>query len=306
MVGRRAVLTLSLLALAAASSGITAVRERAQTPSCLAAFVRYEQNRGLGRGATAQLPWISTGPASTRIVGYLWSYAAGLADGRVNRSPRLVLHAGVRHKVLWHPRKGGGIRLQIVARRLDGSGSFTGRFGPATVPGSGAGVVFPSAFTFPAPGCWQLTLRTGGLRRAVVVEVVEPVPPETCDATAVDESGSVTLTPPRAGIAAGWGWQTPDGGALLYAGGRTPDGGNTKVLWRTTRDVSLLPGGELVVRGTQLDGAGTFGQSFREVYPRGYWPSIVVVPNPGCWLLTVRIGGQPSAAGILVARVVDG
>lgn len=161
---------MSLLAFAAASSGIAAASERAQAPSCLAAFVRYEQNRGVGPGATAQLPWISAGPASTRMVGYLWSYAAGLADGQVNRSPRLVLHAGVRHKVLWHPRAGGGVRLQIVAQRLGGPGSFTGRFGPATVPGSGVGVVFPSAFTFPASGCWQLTLRTGGIERTVVVE----------------------------------------------------------------------------------------------------------------------------------------
>ncbi len=303
MVGRRAVLTLSLLALAAASSGVAAVREPAQTPSCLAALVHYEQNRGLGGGTTAQLPWIATGPAATRLVGYLWSYTAGLADGRVNRSPRLVLHAGVRHKVLWHPRKGGGIRLQIVARRLDGPGSFTGRFGPASVPGSGAGIVFASALTFPASGCWELTLRTGALRRTVVVEVVGPAAPETCDATPVDESGSITLTPPRARLAAAWGWRTPDGGALLYVGGRTPDGGNTKVLWRTT---SLLVSGELVLRGTQLDGAGSFSQTLREVNPRGYWPSIVVIPNPGCWLLAVRIGGHPRAAGILVARVVDG
>ncbi len=306
MVGRRAVLTLSLLALAATSSAIAMVRQPTQTPSCAAALVHYDQNRDLGGGTTAQLPWIATAPAATRIDGYLWSYTTGLADGRVNRSPRLVLHAEVRHKVLWHPRKGGGIRLQIVARRLDGPGSFTGRFGPATVPGSGAGVVFPSALTFPAPGCWQLTLRTGALRRTVVVEVVEPVPPETCDATLVGTSSSVTLTPRRAGIAAGWSWRTPEGGAPLYTGGRTPDGGNTKVLWRWTRDVRLLSGGELVLRGTQLDGAGTFTQSLRQVSPIGYWPSIVVVPNPGCWLFTARIGGQPGAAGILVARVVDG
>jgi hypothetical protein len=108
----------------------------------------------------------------------------------------------------------------------------------------------------------------------------------------------------RARIVAGWGpWLTPEGGALLYAGGRTPEGGNTKVLWRSTRDASL-PSGDLVLRGTQLDGHGSFRTTLQEVSPSGHWPSIVVVPNPGCWLFTVRIGGQPGAAGILVARVV--
>jgi hypothetical protein len=60
-----------------------------------------------------------------------------------------------------------------------------------------------------------------------------------------------------------------------------------------------------VIRGTRLDAPGSFSQTFKEAGgPRGYWPSIVVVPDPGCWLLTVRIAGQEGAAGILVVRVV--
>jgi hypothetical protein len=31
----------------------------------------------------------------------------------------------------------------------------------------------------------------------------------------------------------------------------------------------------------------------------------VVVPEPGCWLLTVRTVGQNGAAGITVARVIS-
>ena len=97
---------------------------------------------------------------------------------------------------------------------------------------------------------------------------------------------------------------TPEGGALLYVGGRTPEGGNTKILWRTTRDASHASG-LLVLRGTQLDGPATFRQTFQEVSPLGHWPSIPLVPNPGCWLFTVRIAGQQGAAGILVVRVVS-
>lgn len=76
------------------------------------------------------------------------------------------------------------------------------------------------------------------------------------------------------------------------------------MLWRSTRDASFS-GGVLVIRGSQLDGPGTFRQSFTEALPFGYWPSHVVVPNAGCWLFAVRIGGLQGAAGILVARVID-
>jgi hypothetical protein len=79
------------------------------------------------------------------------------------------------------------------------------------------------------------------------------------------------LTLRRSGIVAGWGpWVTPEGGALLYVGGRTPEGGNTKILWRTTLDASYYSG-DLTLRGTQLDGPGTFRQTFREVSPAGHW-----------------------------------
>jgi hypothetical protein len=63
-----------------------------------------------------------------------------------------------------------------------------------------------------------------------------------------------------------------------------------------------------VVSGSRLDGAATFRQEFKGAggpTGAGYWPSTVVVPEPGCWLLTVRIVGQTGAAGIAVARVVS-
>jgi hypothetical protein len=104
-------------------------------------------------------------------------------------------------------------------------------------------------------------------------------------------------------VSGGWPWRTEDGRALLYAGGRSPDGTNAKVLWR-----ARPLGGTLVVSGSRLDGAATFRQEFKGAggpTGAGYWPSTVVVPEPGCWLLTVRIVGQTGAAGIAVARVVS-
>lgn len=72
-----------------------------------------------------------------------------------------------------------------------------------------------------------------------------------------------------------------------------------KVLWRAEHS-----GGLLVLRGIQLGGHLTFRQTFTQaVSPTGYWPSTVVVPAPGCWLLVVR--GIGRAAGIVVVRVVS-
>jgi hypothetical protein len=292
--GRLAVLTLSLLVLAAATAEVTAWGEPAQTPSCNATLVRYEWNKRANGG-----PWLAVGPTRSRLEGWLYSYRAYVADGRVNQSERLVVRAGVEEKIGWFSRKWGGTRLNLVGRRLDGAGSFEQRFAAA----SGANW-YPSGLKVPQAGCWQLTLRTKGWVRQIVVEAIEPPAKGTCDATPVPDSGFVVVTPRRSGIVAGWGpWLTPEGGALLYVGGRTPEGGNTKILWRTTRDASYSSG-ELTLRGMRLDGPGTFRQTFPEVSPAGHWPSIPVVPSAGCWLFTVSIGGQPGAAGILVARIV--
>jgi hypothetical protein len=46
----------------------------------------------------------------------------------------------------------------------------------------------------------------------------------------------------------------------------------------------------LTIRGDRLDARGTFVQR----YPRivgGQYPSEVVVPEPGCWRLTLSTGG---------------
>jgi hypothetical protein len=215
----------------------------------------------------------------------------------VNQSEGVVLRVGRAEKIAWYSKKWGGSRLVVVGRRLDGAGSFRQSF-RATL-GEGW---YPSGILVPAAGCWELTLRTDGWTRRLVVHAIDAAPEGTCDATPVPASFLLKLTPARSGISAAWSWRTPEGGALLYAGGRTPTGGNTKVLWQGRR-----LGGTLVVNGSRLDGEGAFRQEFKGAGGQpGYWPSIVVVPEAGCWLLTVRIvGGQTGAAGIVVTRVVD-
>jgi hypothetical protein len=292
---RRVIALLIVLVLAAAGSGIAARGESAQSPSCNATLVRYEWNKRAGGG-----PWIAVGPSRARLEGWLYSHEAYYADGRANRSEGFVVRAGVEEKIGWFSRKWGGSPLRISGRRLDGEGSFAQTF-RAVARGAGW---YPSGLRVPQPGCWQLTLRTKGWVRQVVVEAIEPSAKGTCDATPVSAGGRIPLTPRRSRVFAGWGpWVTPEGGALLYTGGRTPDGGFTKVLWSTTRSASV-PSGDLVLRGTQLDGNGAFRQTLPSVGLNGPWPSHVVVPTSGCWLLTARIGGLPGAAGIMVVRVV--
>jgi hypothetical protein len=268
------------------------------SPPCSPSLVRYEQNWDAGRAlASLFLPWVASGPADTRLVGHLSSHIGQLADGRINRSNGLVLPAGVPQEIRWAIRGGPRAnRLYVIGRRLDGAGSFRARVRIA------AGRTFPSQITIPTAGCWQLVLRNGAIRRIVVVRAVEPAPVGTCDASAVQD-GRVRLRPTQSGISGQWRKQTADGGALLRGDSRLATGELImKVPWSSTRTTGPM----LHLRGTRLDARGTFRQSFKEAFsPRFFWPSGVIVPEAGCWLLTVRIAGTrgtPSAAGILVAR----
>jgi hypothetical protein len=290
MVGRRAGLGVILGAATAAVCIVYANDSSSATSTCVAAPVHWEWNK-LAPG----FPWIAVGPTRSRLQGALLGYRY-LGDGRVNGSEGVVLRAGQAEKIAWYSKKWGGSWITVTGRRLDGAGSFRQRFGWAI----GAGW-YPSGISVPAAGCWELTLKTDGWRRRLVVHAVDPAPAGTCDATPVGGDGWLRINPARSGVSGGWPWRTEDNRALLYAGGRSPDGQNAKVLWR-----GRPLGGELVVRGSRLDGKGEFRQSFKGAGGQpGYWPSIVVVPEAGCWLLTVRIVGQTGAAGIAVARVIS-
>jgi hypothetical protein len=77
---------------------------------------------------------------------------------------------------------------------------------------------------------------------------------------------------------------TPPNRAWIYTHGRTPTGGTTKVLWYAPRGARWLR-----IRAKRLDGPGAFTDRFR-VAQNWFYPSIVVVPSPGCWRLTVTSG----------------
>jgi hypothetical protein len=83
----------------------------------------------------------------------------------------------------------------------------------------------------------------------------------------------------------------------IYSGGQSPDGRvSMKILWELRRDSALI----LRVRGKRLDGHGSFSQ---QLPPAGsaqfQFPSIIVVPTPGCWRLTLQAGTTTGRVTVL-------
>lgn len=164
---------------------------------------------------------------------------------------------------------------------------------------------YPSGLTIPAEGCWRLSLRSGSRRWTLHVRAITPPAEPRCDTSRLgrgpnpDDPGPpnwVAATPASSGIFASFSIPGVDG-AAIYAGGLWPNGANTKILWLVTNGHDP----QLRIRGVRLDGLESFRQSAPAVSPAGVYPSIVVVPTPGCWLIVSRSG---SRGGAMVVRAL--
>ena len=285
-------------------AGVGAVAATAQlaagkepTAPCASTTVHYT-------ATSVGTPWVAAGRAFTGNVFY---YAQIVGDGRVNQSDGLVAYAGVPGKVLWVPRirRRAGSTLVVTARQLDGDGAFIQRLRAAP------GKQFPSQLTIPSVGCWRLTLRSGRLSSSVVVQAVSPTSEPRCDPTPVfrrtqphPRFGQITwmqATPRTDGIAAILFVSVVPGAdsAMIYAGGRAPEGWNTKFLWWSPH-----PGPALTITGHRVAGvAGRFQQKFGSAAADEgiVFPSIVEIPTAGCWATTVQTG---RTAGLIVFQAV--
>ena len=93
-------------------------------------------------------------------------------------------------------------------------------------------------------------------------------------------------------------WREQRDRVLIAVGGGGP-GYNTKILWH-------FPGSRkrLTIRGRRLDGSGSaeFVQQISRV-GGGYFPSIVDVPTPGCWRVTVGTGSRHASFAFVAVDV---
>ena len=81
----------------------------------------------------------------------------------------------------------------------------------------------------------------------------------------------------------------------IYTGGKSPDKRvNMKVLWTAVPPVSDAP--SLSVRGVRIGRPGSFVQVL------AVGPSILKIPRPGCWRLTLKAGGTTSHLTVLAVR----
>jgi hypothetical protein len=72
-------------------------------------------------------------------------------------------------------------------------------------------------------------------------------------------------------------------GVVIFARGRTPEGGTTSIIWVPQRNAGRF----IYFRGRRLDGPGAFQQrsSFGSA---GTYPSVLRIPAPGCWRVTLQ------------------
>lgn len=80
----------------------------------------------------------------------------------------------------------------------------------------------------------------------------------------------------------------------IYSGGRSPDNRvNMKILWSAPDN---LDGRPLLVRGVRVGSADTFSQKLH------IGPSILNIPRPGCWRLTLATGNVITRLTAVVER----
>ena len=97
--------------------------------------------------------------------------------------------------------------------------------------------------------------------------------------------------------------------ARVFTGDVGPSGQSAKILWAFLEpDVYDRAGGELIIEGENLDGPGTFRETFSAISYEGQegapsWASSLDLPTPGCWRLWLSSGKLRAFVDIRATRM---
>jgi hypothetical protein len=96
--------------------------------------------------------------------------------------------------------------------------------------------------------------------------------------------------------------------ARIWTGGVAPQGYNLKMLWVfTAPSARSAADTELRVVGRRMDGPGSFHDTFAGIGYEGSdgapsYASIIDVPRPGCWRLTLTTGSVKASVDVRAVR----
>jgi hypothetical protein len=315
-------LAVLVLLVAAGCGGSTAAPKRAAAPvatpvapvvdaPCRPPRVNYMPYPG-GDESMSGIPWIEGEPREHGLVGLLWYWSEEwLGVRRAQVFTGGVAPAGYSAKVLWaflspSVRDMADGELLIEGRSLDGPGRFRETFSAISYAGQGGAPSYASGLDLPTPGCWRLWLTTGKLRAVVDIRAGKfaDLTPPACEPGRVKHDGRevwIEGSSRSSGLRAYLGyWPERWRGitrARVYTEGRAPGGSSAKVMWAFVGpDARDRGGSRLVLSGHNLDGPGTVRDSFAAISYEGQngapsYASIVDLPHPGCWRLTVTTAG---------------
>jgi hypothetical protein len=151
------------------------------TIACHPPRVRHTPYPG-GDQRLSGIPWVRGEPRSSGLVGLLWYWReewGASTDARVFTGG--VAPDGMSAKVLWafldpSARDRGGPALVVEARNLDAPGEWRETFAAISYDGQEGAPSYASIIDLPSPGCWRLSLRTGGLEAQVDLQAVRLSP----------------------------------------------------------------------------------------------------------------------------------
>jgi hypothetical protein len=136
--------------------------------TCPASHVHYRPYPGVPQGL-GPIPWIATSNGAFYghlfyVEGTPWRATKPLAAHIFTTKVKRAINP----KVLWISHRGAHTGHVVVrGRQIGGDGSFSWR-----AP-SASGYQFPSYVPVPLPGCWRVTVSSGGLSGSVVFAAVD-------------------------------------------------------------------------------------------------------------------------------------